>query len=197
MPTHEQAIFNTLTIVAILLGPILAIQIQVYLDHRREQKRRKLGVFRDLMVTRGTALSPRHVEALNGIQMEFSSKNLREKPITDAWQNYMNHLINFADTDAWRSQSSELLAELLLQMAMCLGYTDFNKARIKAEAYVPRYFFEIESEQNELRKAAIQVFKGNQSLRVRMAEEAAATPKMHSGPSVMGRILKGPGDDEN
>jgi hypothetical protein len=192
---HEQAFFNTLTIVAILLGPIFAIQIQVYLDHRREQKRRKLGIFRDLMVTRGTALSPRQVEALNGIQMEFSAKNPEERQVTDAWQNYMNHLNNFADTDAWRAQSPELLSDLLLQMAICLGYTDFNKARIKAEAYVPRYFGEIESEQNELRKAAIQVFKGNQPLSVRPAQEVTATPRM--GSELLCPPLRNPRDDDN
>lgn len=197
MSAHAQAIFNILTILAIVLGPIFAIQIQVYLDHKREQKRRKLGIFRELMVTRSMILSPRHVEALNGIQMEFSAKNPEEKTVTDAWQNYMNHLINYADTDAWRAQSPELLAELLLQMAICLGYTDFNKARIKAEAYVPRYFGEIESDQNELRKAAIEVFRGKQPLTVRMAEETRGATTAHAGPPVLGRILKNPGDDEN
>src|SRR5207302_835611 len=38
------------------------------LEKSREEKRRKLKTFRELMVTRSTALSPRHVEALNAIQ---------------------------------------------------------------------------------------------------------------------------------
>jgi len=171
-----QLFFNILTVVAIIVGPIAAIQIQEHLEEGRERRRRKSRVFRELMVTRSTVLSPRHVEALNGIQVEFSSREPTEKQVIDAWQNYINHLNNHNDSSAWSAQTPELLAELLLQMAICLGYHDFNKARIKSEAYTPRYFAEIEAEQNDLRKAAVEVFRGRQQLKVAVTEQGSETP---------------------
>lgn len=114
--------------------------------------------------------SLRHVEALNGIQLEFLSKNPKEKPVVDAWQNYINHLNNHVETEAWHVQSRELLSELLLQIAICLRYDDINKARIRSEAYVPKYFFNTENELNELRKSALQVFKGKHAVKIEIKQ---------------------------
>jgi hypothetical protein len=77
------------TIIAILLGPVLAIQIQKYLGRQREEKDRRLRVFKTLMVTRGSVLSPAHVEALNSIDIEFSAKNGDDKNARDAWKAYL------------------------------------------------------------------------------------------------------------
>jgi hypothetical protein len=159
-----------------VLGPILAIQVQEYLESRREDKRRKHQIFRELMVTRATMLSPRHVEALNAIQIEFSAKAPEEKPIVDEWQPYINHLSHM-DKDnlpAWNAKSIDLLIDLLFEMAALLGYHDFNRVRIKNEAYLPQYFGDIENEQNRLRKAPIKVFEGDQSLKVEVAEAPVA-----------------------
>src|SRR5438067_9365814 len=79
------------TIIAIILGPILAIQVEKYLEDRRESRRRKITLFRELMVTRGSRLSARHVEALNGIQMEFHNEG-EDKKVVDAWKLYITHL---------------------------------------------------------------------------------------------------------
>ena len=121
MSTAAQIVFDILTIVAILAGPVLAIQIQKYLEEKRELKRRKIRVFRELMVTRSTVLSPRHVEALNTIQMEFSAKDPNEKKVLDAWQLYINHLSrrNVPDAATWTARGPEILEDLLLEMALC------------------------------------------------------------------------------
>ena len=171
MSVNAQFWFNVLTIIAIIAGPIAAIQIQVYLEKRREVRRRKSHVFRELMITRSTVLSPRHVEALNGIQMEFYSKIPEEKKVLDAWQLYITHLNNrSAEQTAWLAQSPELLADLLLEMARCLGYHEFNKVRIKNETYIPQYFADIEKSQNALREAAVKIFSGEKRLKVEVNE---------------------------
>lgn len=172
MPTSPETLFSVLTIVAIFTGPIAAIQIQVYLERKREERRRKVAVFRELMITRAAVLSPRHVEALNAIQMEFSSKDPAERQALDAWQLYINHLSNPNRPDAttWNAQGPELLTDLLFKIATCLRFHDLNKARIKAEGYIPKYFVEIEKEQNELRKSAVEVFSGRQPLNVNVTE---------------------------
>lgn len=44
--------FSIITIVAIIIGPILAVQAETYLSRRREERERRLQVFRTLMLTR-------------------------------------------------------------------------------------------------------------------------------------------------
>lgn len=73
-------------IVAILIAPFLAVFAQRQIDLWREQRQRKLWVFKTLMATRGRTLSPEHVQALNMIELEFQKSS--EKPILDAWKEY-------------------------------------------------------------------------------------------------------------
>jgi hypothetical protein len=159
------------TILAVIMGPILAVQVERSLEDRREARRRKIALFRELMVTRGSRLSARHVEALNGIQMEFRSAG-KEKKVVDAWKLYITHL-NTSSTpetlNVWAGRSDDLLTELLFVMGQCLGY-EFEKDRIKREAYVPKLFGEIETEQTQLRQECLAVFKGEKSLRVEVVD---------------------------
>ncbi len=77
------------TIAAIILGPVLALQIQRKLDQERETKNRKLGIFRTLMSYRATRLAPLFVQALNLIDIEFTERS--EKPVRDAWKELQDH----------------------------------------------------------------------------------------------------------
>jgi hypothetical protein len=170
MSANAQIWFNILTIIAILAGPAAAIQVQVYLEKRRELRRRKIHVFRELMITRNLQLAPRHVEALNGIQMEFAGDEKTEKEVIDAWQLYLTNLNNREPSDAVWKERINLLHDLLHKMAIALGFTHFNKARIKNEGYIPQYFADVENEQNELRKGAVEVFGGKRPLKVEVFE---------------------------
>lgn len=71
-------------VVATLLGPILAVQAQKWLERNSEIKQRRISIFRALMMTRATALSPVHVEAINAIPMEFCGRSRKIKEINDA-----------------------------------------------------------------------------------------------------------------
>ena len=56
---------------ATLLGPILAVQAQKWIEGVREQRTRKLRVFTQLMATRAARLSAEHVQAINMIDLVF------------------------------------------------------------------------------------------------------------------------------
>jgi hypothetical protein len=81
-----------LMILAVLLGPIIAVRLTRHLDNRKEIRERKLWIFKTLMATRASTLSPHHVEALNRIDLEFSPKNKKEKPVLEAWKAYLDLL---------------------------------------------------------------------------------------------------------
>lgn len=57
-------ISNCLIIAATLLGPILAVQAQKWVEIWNEKRNRKLRIFYNLMATRAGRVSDRHVEAL-------------------------------------------------------------------------------------------------------------------------------------
>jgi len=60
-----------LTILAIIIGPLLAFEVQRRSDNRRERRSRKVEIFRKLMMTLKVPLAPSHVDAINSIHVEF------------------------------------------------------------------------------------------------------------------------------
>jgi hypothetical protein len=75
-----------LTILAIVLGPLLAFEVQRRRDNRRERRQRKLEISRKLMMTLKAPLAPVHVDAINSIQVEFYAKKGPDKKVIDAWR---------------------------------------------------------------------------------------------------------------
>ena len=153
------------TIVAIIAGPILAIQVEKFLERRREDRNRRIAVFKTLMVTRGMVLSPKHIEALNAIDIEFSSDNDKDKKVRESWKAYLDQLGHYPkdgtedEKKRWGDKNSELLVELLSVMCDAVGY-HFDKTHIKRAAYVPERFFNVEFEQDFLRRSFVELFSG-------------------------------------
>ena len=63
---------EVLMIIAVLLAPVVAVQVQKWLELFREDRARKLWIFKTLMATRAATVSPEHVQALNMIDLELS-----------------------------------------------------------------------------------------------------------------------------
>ena len=61
-----------LTLLAIASTPFTSIWITRTIDHRRERRERRMDIFRQLMRTRRTPITPEHVGALNLIEIEFA-----------------------------------------------------------------------------------------------------------------------------
>jgi len=149
-----------LTIAAVILGPILALAAQRWLDNFREQRQRKVRVFRELMITRSIRLSPRHVEALNAVPLEFENKG-KEKKVLATWRAYLDHLgtDSTKDLPLWMKTGTGLLIDMLHEMSQVLGYT-FEKLSIEKEIYLPQLFNTIEQEQTDLRKRLLDLTDG-------------------------------------
>ena len=77
-----------------LAGPVLAVQAQKWIEGFREKNARRLTIFRTLMATRATNLSPVHVEALNAVPIDF----YKDKYVMDAWEEYFMHLTSEPET---------------------------------------------------------------------------------------------------
>jgi len=154
---------NILTILAIIFGPIIAVQLTRYLDDAKEKRQRKLDIFHTLMATRAYITSWDHVVALNKIDLEFNKGNKKEKAIIEAWHSYFdvlgdNELLT-RSADQWNDRRISSLVELLHKMALVLNY-DFDKTHIKNSSYAPVAHSDLESEQAAIRQGLIDVLNG-------------------------------------
>ena len=154
------SVSDCLMILAVLLGPIIAVRLTRYLDNKREIRNRKLQIFKTLMATRASNLSPHHVEALNNIDLEFSPAISKEKDVIEAWKAYLDLLNDQAiPIDQWGVRRVDLLVELLHKMAKVLDY-EFDKTTIKNSSYYPRGYGELEADQTAIRQGVKQLLEG-------------------------------------
>jgi hypothetical protein len=138
-----------------LLGPILAVQAQKWLEGFREKRERRLTIFRTLMATRATNLSAAHVEALNAVPIDF----YKDKKVMDTWEEYFAHLTNVpAGNPVWGQKRLDLFVKLLAAIGSRVGY-DFNVAEMN-RIYFPTAHGEMEDEQNAIRKGLAAMLKG-------------------------------------
>jgi hypothetical protein len=155
---------------ATLLGPVLAVQAQKYLERDREIKQRRAWIFRTLMATRATSLSPAHVEALNAIPIEFYGHDKKLKAIIDKWKAYLDHLGQKSMAmEVWGPKRHELFIDLLHEMAGFLGY-EFNRVEISNEIYSPEGHAKIETDQELIRRGLAQLLSGQFALPVVVKE---------------------------
>lgn len=149
---------------ATLLGPILAVQAQKFVERSREKQNRRLWIFRTLMTTRAASLSTPHVEALNTIAIDFYGWRPRFRSVIDAWKVYLDHLSqDQVDAAVWGQKRIDLFVELLYKMAPTVGYK-FTKVEISREIYSPRAHAQVEQDQQTIREGFARIFKGDAAL---------------------------------
>lgn len=168
---------DVLMILATAISPLIAVQVTRYLDDRNDARGRKLNVFRTLMATRAYRLSPIHVEALNTIELVFSSGVPKEKRVLDFWQQYLDHLISSdLEKHAWTKKQEDLLSELLQEMGKVLGY-DFNKTQIRKATYAPGEHGQTESDNTRIRELTTDLLQGQRSVSVCLVRGAAVSDR--------------------
>lgn len=164
---------EALTLLAIFAGPITAVMGQRWIDNLRERRRRQEAVFKALMRTRLAATSPEHVQALNLIELEFSTKKPSEKSVRDAWSEYLDHLGPQTPVQQqteheqmqWSGRRDELQTTLLVAMADHLGH-DSTRLSVKKGAYAPQAHADDEFQIRELRRLLFKLLTGESSLSV-------------------------------
>jgi hypothetical protein len=153
------------SIVAIVVGPIVALGIQRWADHRREDRKGKLWVFRTLMMYRATRLNHNFVQALNLIDVVFNANNETEKSVRTAWKILLDHLNTDQGAKQAQEKTVELTIKLLVQMGRSLKY-EFDEVHLKRQVYQPIGHEQVEDEQNEIRRLVLRLLKGKYRLPV-------------------------------
>jgi hypothetical protein len=147
-----------------VLGPILAVQVQRFVDIAREKRQRRLTIFRVLMATRAASLSGAHVEALNAIPIEFYGWRRSYKAVVAAFRDYLNHLgRKDLEPAFWGEKRQDLFFELLWRLSRAVGY-DFTKLQMQKEVYFPEGHATLEQEQEVIRRGLYRLFSGEGAL---------------------------------
>lgn len=159
---------NILTIIAIIVAPIAAVQIQKRLEVIREEKGRRLWVFKTLMATRAATVSADHVQALNMIDLEFRGKT--NKHVIAAWKVYLDHLGSYPKDNpqlqpGWADRRVNLLTTLLEEMGKSLGY-EFDEVHIRKGFYSPEAHGRLEDEQSLIRGGLVRLLYGDAALKM-------------------------------
>lgn len=169
---------------ATLLGPILAVQAQKFLDHIRQRNDRKDWIFHTLMAYRNARLAPDYVRALNMIDLGFHGshhfgilrQSANEKRVVNAWRDFHRHLMPTPPIVAgdsreagWIATSNDLFVSLLRTMAEERGY-ELNTDVLQQGGYLPQGMGEAESENIALRKSLLDIAVGRRFLPVALVE---------------------------
>lgn len=186
-------ISDTLIILATLFSPLIAIQVQKYLEARGERHTTQKQVFYDLMATRATRVAPKHVEALNKIDLEFGGKGSpKHREVQNRWLIYADHLgldaekMSETELTQWILQGNELFADLLEALAAAFNYP-FTRVELKRGIYYPRAHGEAEKRREIYELAVLRLITGHSSLNMRVTEfpfseeDQALSRKLHEG----------------
>lgn len=135
--------------VAVILGPIFAVQAQKMIEGLQEKRNQRMALFQTLMSTRAERLNRDHVKALNTIDLEFYGRMIpfirtryqtpKEQAVTHAWKSYNSHLNQkdeYESLDQWLKKLDELFTSMLYAIAQCLNY-DYDKVQLQRDCYRP------------------------------------------------------------
>lgn len=175
-----------LTLIAILIGPILAVMITRFSDNRREIRARKMDIFRALMRTRRMPIHFEHVGALNLIEIEFH----KDKDVISAWKKYFENLCdNISPESDGRIQTEfmkkrdSLHTKLLHEISKSLGFS-LEQLDILEGSYLPQGWSDEDFEQRIIRKSMIDVLGGRRPILFKAYVPSEATGPYPPAPTI-------------
>lgn len=167
---------NALTILAILVGPVIAVHITRKNDERRAERARKLDIFRTLMRTRRMPVHVDHVGALNLVEIEF----IDHDRVIAAWKAYLNNLSEVLPPieekvkhDAALKRRDSLLTKLIYEIAQTLNIK-VEQLDILEGNYIPQGWLDDDWEQRLVRRHLITVLSGRGAIVTRSDQAVPA-----------------------
>jgi hypothetical protein len=157
-------ITDLVTVTALLVGPAIAIGIQLYFESRRRKRAAKERIFSTLMGFRAFIINPQFVQALNLVDVIFyDNVEVRAK------RSEFMAIANGSQGREMKPQEIEackdLIAEMLAKMGKELGF-EFDHTEIKNTAYYPKGFERLDYAAFALREKGLEVLEGKSSIGV-------------------------------
>ena len=131
-------LYEWLTLLGIIIGPIAAVLITLKFEGRRQRRDLQTSIARTLMSTRHLPADANYNGAINLIPIEFNDN----AKIMSAWRAYMES-VQFTPTDENRPKHEEIVAArqstLIFLILKFLGY-DLSENDIRTSAYASNGF---------------------------------------------------------
>ncbi len=160
-----------ITVVAIILGPVLALFAQRVLDHLREKRQQRLRLFMTLISTRAEFLSQNHVRALNTIVVVFNRRS--DQKIREAWRRVLEHAATPTTNLGWTDRYFDLKVDLFQAMAVAVEY-EFTADDLKRQVYSPVGHGQAEQELATIRQTLVKLLTDD-GLKVKIVEAPRST----------------------
>jgi hypothetical protein len=169
---------------ATLVGPVIAVQTQKFIERASDRSRRRQWIFTALMSNRATRQHDDYVKALNLIDLEFSPGRFggsSDKRVIDAWRalfGELNHGIPEGEEDmsrirAWNQRCDDRLITLLSAMSKALGYK-FSNEELRRGIYYPRGRVELEQSYIAFMHGISRILRGHDAIPMKITEVPGA-----------------------
>lgn len=195
-----------ITVVAIstVLGPILAVQAQKWIERVTERGRSRRAIFSALMANRATRLHDDFVRALNLIDLEFQPKGLnqtKDRSVINAWRALFGEYHD-APPDgseqhivvAWNGRINDRLVDLLYAMSGAVGY-NFSQEELRRGIYYPRGRYDLEQTQLAILRGLKGLLEGQSAVPMRITEVPSSPELIEAQTEMLKRSAKAYGDD--
>ncbi|MXP14008.1 hypothetical protein GRI44_04505 [Altererythrobacter confluentis] len=129
-----------LTLAAILIGPVLAIVVQIVAERRKQIRESRVQTFRTLVSTRHLPGDPSYSTAINMIPIDFN----RVRPIEKAHEEYIRTILYKASKENAEAHNRDIIdkqTKLIFEIARKLGYS-LKESDIQNAAYAAGGFIE-------------------------------------------------------
>ena len=157
------------TIVAILVGPVVAVFITRRIDDKREEARRRLETYRILMLTRAARMAPDHVRALNLVPADFA----KDEAVIEEFRKYIDHLNSpfpaVEQQPHFFEQRNDIFFEMLFRIGQALGYR-FDKRDLERLSYIPQGMVDDEQRQRQTQMLLAEVLEGKRTFPVAIGQ---------------------------
>jgi len=128
-----------LTLCAILVGPIAAVGITLWIEKSRQVTDRRLYVTRMLLMTRHMPADPQYNAAINLIPIEFND----QPKVMEAWRAF-HERVNESPEPARKADHQKRLTAaqsgLIFQVIKCAGLSNLSEGDIQTQAYISQGF---------------------------------------------------------
>lgn len=189
IPVPEKiTLFEILTVIALVVGPVLAVIIARNMETRHAKRERRMDIFRTLMRTRRSRLLPDHVGALNLVEIEFKD----ESAVIKEWKAYFEDLCTdhpkrteeqienemtpeekqqrFTKFDERIGRYREkLFAKVLHAIAKVLDF-EVEQLEIFEGGYAPQAYADIDWEQATIRRFIIGLYLGKYKVPIALTD---------------------------
>ena len=161
-------------ILAILLSPMVAVLVTVYLQRRTEKRNQKLWIFNTLIRTRHSPIIDENVRAINMIDVVFHDC----QRVRELWHEYFNMLANegLNNPQGWPQRQKKNL-EMLTEMAKVLGYGKAITHLDVDRVYYPVGLGAQSQKAQEIAEELLRVLKASGGVQFTSRGESAARDK--------------------